>query len=307
MLEPEDDIDLAYRAAVQALHDDAAAQRRRAAVLAAVQAASLPAEAANEAQWRPGRRSWGGLAAACVIGLSTLVVQRLADEPVVPAEAPTASPATPPAAAAQRLPAPEAAPPMAAPKVTAPGPAATANADTAADSAAAPPATTPSKLMRGAATERGSDETPATAAPPPPPPPVSAAAAPADTRIEAPTGRALENRVDPPRRLLAPAAAPALRSANRGALAVDSLLAAVAAGNDEAARRLLTTVDPDDERDAEGRTALALAVQRSDARLVALLLARGADPALPDRHGQTPMDLARALNDAAVLDALKAR
>ena len=75
--------------------------------------------------------------------------------------------------------------------------------------------------------------------------------------------------------------------------------------NPEAAGRLLATTPPDEEKDAEGRTALALAVQRGDARMVALLVARGADPLLPDRQGRTPLALAQALGDAAVLQALR--
>jgi ankyrin repeat protein len=60
----------------------------------------------------------------------------------------------------------------------------------------------------------------------------------------------------------------------------------------------------DQDKDADGRTALVLAVLRGDALAVTALLKRGADPRLPDRYGQTPRGYARALGNAAVLEAL---
>jgi ankyrin repeat protein len=85
-----------------------------------------------------------------------------------------------------------------------------------------------------------------------------------------------------------------------------TLLAAAAAGDIEAVRRLLQTRGPDEERDADGRTALALAVLRSDVRLVRLLLDKGANRLAPDRLGQTPLGHAQAGGDAALLRALGA-
>jgi hypothetical protein len=96
-------------------------------------------------------------------------------------------------------------------------------------------------------------------------------------------------------RVAVPPAAPA-----RGA----GLLEAAAAGDADAVEVLLSRVAPDAERDAQGRTALALAVLRSDSRSVSLLLAHGADRHLPDRQGQTPLDAAIRLGDPAVLKAL---
>ena len=94
----------------------------------------------------------------------------------------------------------------------------------------------------------------------------------------------------------------ALRPAPQG-----SLLAAVAAGDADTVARLLQTTAPDAERDADGRTALALAVLRSDARSVKLLLGHGSDRLLPDRFEQTPQGYAAALGDPAVLDAFGMR
>ena len=102
----------------------------------------------------------------------------------------------------------------------------------------------------------------------------------------------------PAKSAAAPAAAQAIGAPPAG------LLAAARARDAEAATRLLSTALPDEEKDAEGRTALALAVQRGDARMLALLVARGADPLLPDRQGRTPLALAQALGDAAVLQAV---
>jgi hypothetical protein len=86
-----------------------------------------------------------------------------------------------------------------------------------------------------------------------------------------------------------------------------SLLAAARAGDLEGARRLLAAGGPDDEQDADGRTALAHAVLRSDAPLVALLLAHGADRLRPDRLGLTPMDQAATIGNPEVLATLNRR
>ncbi len=106
-------------------------------------------------------------------------------------------------------------------------------------------------------------------------------------------------RVPPPQAPPTPAAA-------RPALAPPaSLLAAAAAGDVEAVRRLLQTRAPDAERDADGRTALALAVLRTEVRLVRLLLDKGANRHAPDRLGQTPLGYAQASGNAALLRAFE--
>jgi ketosteroid isomerase-like protein len=75
----------------------------------------------------------------------------------------------------------------------------------------------------------------------------------------------------------------------------DSLADAAACGDTLALTALLAAgVDPNqaDPRNPRGwRTALHHAVQRGDAEQVALLLAAGALPALPDREGRTPLHL----------------
>ena len=128
----DDDIDRAYRAAVQASEDSAAAGRRRGAVLQAVQglgAAAAPADrpgpvpvvaapsarsAANQSSWHLSSAWWRGAAAASVIVSSALVVVHLRDEPGVtmqPGARPNADRAaqpSPPAQPAPTLPAAEA-------------------------------------------------------------------------------------------------------------------------------------------------------------------------------------------------------
>jgi hypothetical protein len=87
------DLDAAYLAAEQVLADDTAAQRRRAAVLAAVQAATPSPvqeltnhitdkkQAANEPQWWRGGLAWRGAVAASVMLCSSLLVWRVGEEP----------------------------------------------------------------------------------------------------------------------------------------------------------------------------------------------------------------------------------
>jgi len=92
---------------------------------------------------------------------------------------------------------------------------------------------------------------------------------------------------------------------DQGAVRVSSeaLLAAVNKGDIEAARTLLQTTDPDAERDADGRTALAIAVLRADVPLVKLLLASGANRRAVDRFGHTPVSYANASGDTTMLQA----
>ncbi|RYP74500.1 hypothetical protein DL771_002974 [Monosporascus sp. 5C6A] len=57
---------------------------------------------------------------------------------------------------------------------------------------------------------------------------------------------------------------------------------------------LFLDADPSllDSRDNEGRTALLMAVENNHRRMVEMLLARGADPNIPDRYGKTCLHLA---------------
>jgi hypothetical protein len=266
----DDDIDRAYGRALEATEDQAAALRRRAAVLQAVRgqhgAAAARGDgraAANEARWRPAGAWARGAAAACLMLSSALVVTHLGDEPdVATSPAPPASaqspqqvavapaaPARPPAAAVATHKARAAAPR----EPVAPEPA-RATAETAALADAAPAARTEAPALRRTAA--------ATA---------TATAGPAPAGAPAPAG---------------------------------SLLAAVGKGDLEGARQILRGTGADTERDADGRTALAVAVLRADLPLVKLLLAHGAQRQAQDRYGQTPQAYAESSGNAALVQAL---
>jgi len=343
--DPDDiDIDAAYREAARGIEDEAGAKRRRSAVLAAVQAAVQAKgqavdsgdaasrkhrAAANEPRWRAPAAWWRGVAAACVLVSCTLLVLRLVDEPNTGVEAArdgTASPAGE-AAPAERAAVANAEPPA----VEAPATPAAPAAKAAPPAAAAPPAK-PERPQRREPAAPVSAAPPATSSPPPatgeiaaapaavaerslaapssPAPVAAASAAPApDDPVVALARRPLSPRASadaaraaPPQIASGLAPMKALRPAPQG-----SLLAAVAAGDADTVARLLQTAAPDAERDADGRTALALAVLRSDARSVKLLLGHGSDRLLPDRFEQTPQGYAAALGDPAVLDAFGMR
>jgi len=83
----------------------------------------------------------------------------------------------------------------------------------------------------------------------------------------------------------------------------EGLLAAVKMGDIEAAHTILQSAEPDAERDADGRTALAIAVLRADVPLVKLLLASGANRHAVDRFGQTPVSYADASADTMLRQA----
>ncbi|HEY7929744.1 MAG TPA: ankyrin repeat domain-containing protein [Steroidobacteraceae bacterium] len=59
-------------------------------------------------------------------------------------------------------------------------------------------------------------------------------------------------------------------------------------------------------RDADGRTALMLAVMHARLSLVRELLARGADPNIADARGRTPLAVARTQNQRQLIDVLVA-
>ncbi|MBK6471221.1 MAG: ankyrin repeat domain-containing protein [Betaproteobacteria bacterium] len=81
------------------------------------------------------------------------------------------------------------------------------------------------------------------------------------------------------------------------------MLVAVHSGDIEAARTILQGTDPDAERDADGRTALAIAVLRANVPLVKLLLESGANRRAVDRFGHTPVSYANASADTALQQA----
>lgn len=336
----EVDADRAYRAALQAVADAAdrapALQRRR-AVLDAVRAArtagrasaavdtapSTPAAterlASNETLWRQPAAWWRGAAAACVLVSSTLLVVHLQEEPVSGA-APSAR------GAADVAPAPAAPPPQMAslePRAATPAPVVADASAKAQAQAQAPQARRPGAATMPTTPPPVAQMPEATTAHAPP-----AAAMPAVAAAPMAAARGLTSSppvvaaVDAQARAAASADAAQLsRLSSRreiserradmarpppGPLAqplpAETLLAAAAAGDTAALERLLA--NPDAVRDADGRTALSLAVLRKDAGLVRLLRQRGASLLLPDRFGQTPQGYAQAGGDSAVLQAL---
>jgi hypothetical protein len=379
---PSAGIDAAYLAAEGLMADAAeaaSAQRRRAAVLAAVQAAvqvqqlasqplhaapaSTERKAANEAHWWHGgwRGAWGtgaawrGAVAASVLVCSTLLVWRVSEQPeavVGAAEsmalradksdaprmqaAPASAVMSPSSAAVNDLDA------VAAAKVQGPAQAAPQNAASKAAIAPSPASVATAPARRA---EKPMPAAPQREAAPPAvadmatPAPVQAraegraqAAAPGGALSEPPRELAAASPVAPLARSAAPPAAPVplLPSPSPSSLALPAPQVAAAAAparpaaaaplrkadsmntaaeeNGARAKLLATpaakTSAVDEDKDSDGRTALAQAVLRGDAPAVTLLLKQGANPLTPDRFGQTARDHARSLGNAAVMEAL---
>ena len=85
---------------------------------------------------------------------------------------------------------------------------------------------------------------------------------------------------------------PALRAAESAAAAPVPLIAATAAGDAGAVRRLLDAGTGVDVRDESAATALIYAAARGHDGVARLLLARGADASLQDGQGYDAMDYA---------------
>jgi hypothetical protein len=337
-------VDVAYNVATQQQTDAAASARRRAAVLAAVAAAAPPVpaqafdqsldavvkrDAANQPSWWQGGYAWRGAVAASVMVFSTVLVLRVKDEPAAvmgavdrasEAVVPAAPPATEPAF---KAPSPAAIAPAVAPAAP---PVADADKAVADSSVVARRAASPQRQAPMVASPaRGQTPSPAaTAAPaealaqapalPPSPPaaPVLSESSGLPALAASPAAKMAQAQVPLPR---AQSAAPEAMSDS--ALELRARAAPVAAAPSSIAppsvasttRAKLapapSTTSPDANKDADGRTALALAVLRADAAAVSALIARGANPLLADRFGQTAMDYAQALADPAVLAALK--
>lgn len=365
----DDDIDRAYRMAVETTTDVAVVQRRRGAVLEAVEgldavhkmpvdrqrAAPGDRTAANEAHRHPSATWWRGLAAACVIGTSALVVVRMQ-------QAPEATVETGPRSDVNRVAAPagestadrvaEAAPRPSG-RATAPAPtivadvprrariaSATAPAGAASITASDPVAKAARSAFPGdgidtaASTGRVGQSSAAARAMDAAPREPGAAALPSaptftpelaerqersTSRTEQPSATSRDAlgaaAVLPPSRAAAEADNAAAKilpprdDASRVGKAVvrapsEGLLVAVNKGDIQAVRTLLRSTNPDAEHDADGRTALAIAVLRADVPLVKLLVASGANRHAEDRFGQTPMSYANASGDTAILQAL---
>jgi hypothetical protein len=326
----DDEIDRAYRVAVETTTDEARVQRRRAAVLEAVvgldaipeapvdrpRAAPGDRAAANEPHLHPSATGWRGAAAACVIGASALLVVRMQQAPEAAVEAGLRSDASPVAASA-RAGVPVAAPVAEAPAgqsglSTVPAPAtvkaASPRAPVAQSGAEAGAADAAPREQAVAALPSISNGTPEalelrkslTSRPGLPSATSKQAmgevAVPAPVRADTAVGNAAAKR-SPPRdnvSRLNEAAAPAPGS---------GLLLAVHKGDLEAVRTILQSTEPDVERDPDGRTALAIAVLQRYLPLVKLLLASGANRDVVDRFGRAPVDYARASGDSALLQA----
>lgn len=371
----DDDIDRAYRTAVDTSTDVAGVRRRRAAVLEAVERLdavhATPVQrqgvvpddraAANAAHRHPSATWWRGVAAACVVGISSLVVvhmQQMPQDAVETAPRPqpgrVAAPAPSGAAAADRV---AQAAPRKDERVTAPAPPdATAVVADARPRAPAVPAAAPAglppsmaanptaKTARSAFPGDGIDNAvsnaragqsgaaggtvdaaprePARAAWPPAPvlgPDLAerqerSASRSAQPAAATPKDALGGTALPPPQPAAVPAGNAMARSASPrdDAARVDraverapseGLLAVVQKGDIEAARTVLQTTDADAERDADGRTALAIAVLRADLPMVKLLLASGADRHAVDRFGHTPASYAHASGDTKLLQA----
>lgn len=371
----DDDIERAYRTAVDTSTDVAGTRRRRAAVLEAVagleavqptpvhrhSAAPGDRSAVNAVHRHPSASWWRGLAAACVFGISSLVVLRLQHAPETPVEterradaARVAAPVPARESTAARV--ADAAPRQSglatapAPLTDAPAPVTDAprHASTArtTPSVGGSPSTVPepvAKAARSAFPGNGNEtpvaagrirqseaatadvdaatrETPRVALPSSP---ILAPDAP--ERRERSTARTEQSTAAPqeahsaaaplpPSHAAAPAGnavaknSPTRDDAARAGKTVErapreGLLAAVKMGDIEAAHTILQSAEPDAERDADGRTALAIAVLRADVPLVKLLLASGANRHAVDRFGQTPVSYADASADTMLRQA----
>jgi uncharacterized protein len=82
------------------------------------------------------------------------------------------------------------------------------------------------------------------------------------------------------------------------------LVEAAKAGNVEAIRSLIGQHADVNAAEADGLTALHLAVQANDAGMALLLLKAGANPNAADRYGTTPLHLAATNGSAALIEAL---
>ncbi len=370
----DDDTDRAYRVAVETTTDVALVRRRRGAVLQAVEGLDAIHEtpvdrsstaagdrtAANEAHRYPSATWWRGVAAACVIGTSTLVVMHMQQAPEATVETglrPDADRAPAPVGESTAARDGEAAPRqsgLATSPVPGPAPAIVTDAPRRAPivSATAPagvrPSTAPDPFEKAArsafpgdgieaavsagrvgqsgaaagamdSTRRETAVAASTSTPIlTPDPPVRQEGSTSRTQQPSASSKAALGAaaVQPPSHAASEAGnAVAKNSLRRGTAAhvgkatvpmpSEGLLVAANRGDIEAARTALQTTDPDAERDADGRTALAIAVLRADLPLVKLLLESGANRRAVDRYGQTPVSYANARGDTTMLQALE--
>jgi hypothetical protein len=227
--------------------------------------------AANEARWSLSGSGWRGAVAACLIASTALVVVRLREEPGTAVEPqqtlPAAAPVPPPLTPPAALPSTR---PAASPARLSVAP------------AAAPPVPLPA------------------AAPAEQPPPAAVISA-----TQAVPPPELREQSAPAARAPAPVAAAVGKARADDIPTANGLAGADGKGSLEGPRQAPVRSHPDAERDADGRTALALAVLRGDVPMVKWLLARGAQPQVPDRFGQTPLGYAEAGGDPAMRQAFQ--
>ncbi len=283
-----DPIDKAYVEAEAMLSDDEERAARRSRVLAAIAREPATPAAAPPTQPRRGpdwRRS-GWLAAACVVGVSVILVSQIyqparfrpqsAATPAAPAE-PGAKPSVPRMAPAPAAPAPPPLPPPARPAL--------ARARVVAAAPTPPPLAVP--------------------APAPPPPAVAADKAAVDVQVE---GRRISRPTASQAIAEAPAApAPLSRFESAAGLRSDPasrLRAAAAAGLAAEVATLLEQGAPVDAPDAEGDTALIKSTRADQPAVAALLRRHGASLDRRNHAGESARDLATAQDDAQLNRAL---
>ena len=192
--------------------------------------------------------------------------------------------------------------PEAAPAAPAVAPAMAPPADASVASSEAPPAPPPvAKAAPPATNDRARQQ------PPSPPTPAPAASAPpapsADVAAETPPAEAATGRVEAPASLseAAPPAAAQAPAAAETSTPTPMMRSRPAA---RMAAPMTTPVDPSSETDALGRTPLMLAAARGDTALVERLLAAGADRSQTDHRGWTAADHARHAGHQALAQRL---
>jgi hypothetical protein len=339
-----DPIDEAYVRAEALLADEAARAARRERILAAVGrepavAAPAPAPPRRRAPvWRRG----GWLAAACVAGLSLVIVGQVY-EPTPRRPLPPASPTLP---APPVLPAPAAgpvAPTAAGPAHEAPTSAAAVPPGPIAKPASVPVAVSAYASKASPAPEvagnlRGAAQAPPPTPAPPPPPPAAApvlAQAPRAFPAEPPQSvvvtaerRASERAADAAdsrdtvSEVVIAQAAPSRKSARSQSFATIApqgrlssfaartfdqatrLREAAEAGQTAEVESLLDQGAPVDAPDAEGNTALIKSVQADHPAAAAALSRHGASLDHKNHAGESARDIAAAKEDAALNEAL---
>jgi len=305
-----DPIDKAYADAEALLAEDAARAARRARVLAAVAAeAPTPLDTPKPV---PRRLAWGRggwLAAACVAGVSVVVASQVYKPFLTPQQpSPDRTVIAPPLARSpapmpliQAPPKPPSPPTMA---VVPPPPPAQPRPPVAPPADMAAPSAVPAPLPD--------------AVPPPPPLPIPPVPKPAPPSPPPPMQSVV---VTAQRRTANPAAAPAADRAAVGETSVNEIVvtserkadlspaaklrAAAASGRIDEIETLLAQGVAVDAADPAGQTALMIAVQARRPEAVAVLRRHGADPDLTNQSGQSARQMAAAIDDPGLNQALE--